>query len=630
MKKTLSSVEQMNAHLKTIMDILRRDKAKGPLEYIPELTWMMFLRLLDEKEIKEQEEIKELWLDFSSSLSYPYRWQDYAWKDIKAYVFDKKIDWKKLFEMFFINFDDVKDLFYSSDLVLEGNNNKFYLKYEYKNIDSYKQNKENFDNLVNFLKEKKLFSEKDISIKWKKRQEIEAVGWSILDFVNDELFPYLKSFHNKEDISLRQKIIGIIFSHFWKTKVSNDTNLLDIFDKIHFISEKNIDENQFFAISQIYESLLLKMGDKNSDGGQFFTPRPVIKAMIELVNPRLDCTYYDPCCGTGGFLAKTYRFLYENKKPLPNQLTFLKEKAFYGKDNSDFVFPITLANLVIHGIDYPHIWNENTITGEKFDTELVKDEPEQFDYIFTNPPFGWKENIALIKWTNFLYKTSNTQVLFIQHVLDKLKYGGECALVIDEWVLFRTNEEAFVKTKEKLLNDTNLHTIVSLPAGVFSSAGAGVKTNLLFFKKWDQTENIFYFDMSDIKVNKSNPLTYEKFQDFLFLAKNRNIAEILWKYNKNNPENDLEKHNFDKIFDELEKINIILPEEEIKDLIWKVWFENIEEIKKRKYDLSAHNPNIEKEVIPPVNELLPELKKWFNQILDDLNKIEKNYLGFNK
>jgi len=630
MWKTLTSVEQMNSHLKTIMDILRRDKAKWPLEYIPELTWMMFLRLLDEKEIKEQEEAEAIWIDFQPSLSYPYRWQDYAWKDVKAYIFDKKINWQKILDTFFIDFENVKNLFYSSDLILEGNNNKLYLKENYKEIDEYKQNKESFDNLINFLKEKELFSLQDISVKWKKRQEIEEVWGSILDFVNNELFSYLKSFHKKEDTSLRKKIIWIIFNHFDKTKVSNDANLLDIFDKIHFISEKNIDENQFFAISQIYESLLLKMGDKNSDGWQFFTPRPVIRTMIEAVSPNLNCTYYDPCCGTGGFLAKTYRFLYENKKPSPNELTFLKEKAFYGKDNSDFVFPITLANLVIHGIDYPHIWNENTITGEKFDTQLMENEPSQFDYIFTNPPFWWKENLSLIRWTNFLYKTSNTQVLFIQHILEKLKDGGECALVIDEWVLFRTNEEAFVKTKEKLLNDTNLHTIVSLPAWVFVSAWAWVKTNLLFFKKWEQTEKIFYFDMSDIKVNKSNPLTYEKFQDFLFLNKNRKVAEILWKYNKNNPENKLEQHDFDNIFAELKKINIILPEEKIKELIWKVWFENVEDIKKRKYDLSAHNPNIEKEIIPPVNELLPNIKKWFKQILEDIETIEKNFLDFHK
>jgi type I restriction enzyme M protein len=163
------------------------------------------------------------------------------------------------------------------------------------------------------------------------------------------------------------------------------------------------------------------MGDKNSDGGQFFTPRTVIKTMITAIDPVARKTFYDPCCGTGGFLAETYKYLYGKGKLTSSDIEYLSESAFWGKDNSDSVFAITLANLVVHGINMPHISNENTITGQITYDGLASGSPAQYDYIFTNPPFGGKENIELIKGTGFAYKTSNTQILFIQHVIDKLK-----------------------------------------------------------------------------------------------------------------------------------------------------------------------------------------------------------------
>jgi len=152
--------------------------------------------------------------------------------------------------------------------------------------------------------------------------------------------------------------------------------------------------------------------------------------------------------------------------------------------------------------------------------------PAQFDVILTNPPFGGKEGKAA--QTNFAYKTSATQVLFLQHVIDHLKEGGRCGIVMDEGVLFRTNETAFVQTKRKLLEENNLWCILSLPGGVFTAAGAGVKTNLLFFKKGEHTEKIWYYDLSGIKVGKKTPMTLDKFEDFFRLLPTRGDSEQSW------------------------------------------------------------------------------------------------------
>src|SRR5262249_12732552 len=161
-------------------------------------------------------------------------------------------------------------------------------------------------------------------------------------------------------------------------------------------------------------------------------------------------------------------------------------------------YPIGLANLILHGVDRPNIWHGNALTGDMVYDSLFAGNPGQFDVILTNPPFGGKESAGA--QTNFDYLTSATQVLFLQHVIRSLKSvprPGRCGMVIDEGVLLRTNEDAFVKTKRKLTDECELWCVVSLPAGVFSAAGAGVKTNLLFFTKGKPTERIWYYDLSD-------------------------------------------------------------------------------------------------------------------------------------
>jgi len=253
------------------------------------------------------------------------------------------------------------------------------------------------------------------------------------------------------------------------------------------------------------------MGEKNADGGQFFTPREVIRAMVHTVNPVPGQTVYDPCCGTGGFLAVAYEHMVRKLGPAAagTDLERLKHHTFFGREKENLVFPIALANLVLHGIDQPNLWHGNALTGSAAYAALFTRAPAQFDVILTNPPFGGKEGRAAQK--NFAFETSATQVLFVQNIMQELAPNGTCAIVLDEGLLFRTNESAFVETKRKLLDECDLWAIVSLPGGVFSTAGAGVKTNLLFFTKGKKTARIWYYDLSWVKVGKKTPLTLAHF-----------------------------------------------------------------------------------------------------------------------
>lgn len=251
--------------------------------------------------------------------------------------------------------------------------------------------------------------------------------------------------------------------------------------------------------------------------------------MVRAIDPRLGETVYDPGCGTGGFLAQAYEHMAgvdHSKISSPAQLELLKHRTFYGREKDNTIYPIALANLVLHDIDEPHIWHGNTLTGQTVYDGLFMDAPALFDVILMNPPFGGKEGKDA--QTKFAYKTGVTQVLFLQHVIDHLKRGGRCGIVLDEGVLFRTNETAFVQTKRKLLDECDLWCILSLPAGTFVNAGAGVKTNLLFFTKGNPTERIWYYDLSEVKVGKKSPLTLAHFEEFFRLLPMHGDSERSW------------------------------------------------------------------------------------------------------
>jgi type I restriction enzyme M protein len=457
--KKLATQGSVNSAIKSICDIMRRSNCAGALQYVPELTWILFLRILDEKELREQEEAAAVGHDFTPSLSSPYRWQDWAAPD------------------------------------------------------------------------------------GVKRKELQngALG-AFFNFVNGTLIPHLKSLREQPNATPRQKVISEIMSGVERTRIDTERNFLDVLDKVNEISAETVDPTHVFTLSQVYEGLLLKMGEKGNDGGQFFTPREIIRAMVRVIDPQIGEAVYDPGCGTGGFLAQSFEHMAGQNNcniKSPDQFEILKQRTFYGREKDNAIYPIALANLVLHGIDEPHIWHGNTLTGAEIYGGLFTGAPALYDVILMNPPFGGKEGKDA--QTRFAYKTSATQVLFLQHVIDSLKPGGRCGIVIDEGVLFRTNETAFVQTKRKLLDDCDLWCIVSLPGGVFTAAGAGVKTNLLFFTKGKPTEKIWYYDLSDIKVGKKTPFTIDKFEVFFKLLADRADSDRSWTVTRQ----EIEAKNYD-------------------------------------------------------------------------------------
>jgi type I restriction enzyme M protein len=461
--KVLNTQQSVNAAVWNICNILRRSNLAGALQYVPELSWILFLRILDEREQLEAEEAEVIGSDFTPSLQSPYRWRDWA------APYD----------------DNAPPLVAASEDRPQG---------------------------------------------WKRKELQEGQEFNgFINFVNNELLPHLRSFSDPvkhPHATPRQRVIGEIMSGVQHTRVDTEKNLLDVLDKVHEISEQNIDTTHVFPLSQVFEGLLLKMGEKGNDGGQFFTPREIIRAMVKVIDPRIGETVFDPAAGTGGFLAQAFDYMRE-ANPSPEQLSTLKHRTFYGREKDNIIYPIGLANMILHGIDEPRIWHGNTLTGQETYGGLFAGAPPFFDVILMNPPFGGKEGKAA--QNPFAFKTGATQVLFLQYIIDHLRPdGGRCGMVIDEGVLFRTNETAFVQTKRKLLDDCDLWCIVSLAGGVFTAAGAGVKTNLLFFTKGKPTEKIWYYDLSDIKVGKKNPFTLDKFANFFRLLPERADSERSW------------------------------------------------------------------------------------------------------
>ena len=448
--KSIASTQSLSSFVKSICDVMRRSNCASALQYVPELTWILFLRILDAQEAKAREAAEAVGADFSPALSSPYRWQDWA-----APYSDKP----------------------GHPKTAEG----------------------------------KPFG-------WKRQQLFAAGDGKLFEFINKKLLPHLHSLDVDSRTGLpnpaasrKQRIMGRTMTAVEKVRVDSEANLRDILDRVHQINIDHVDDQHFFTLSQVYEDLLLKMGEKNSDGGQFFTPREVIRAMVHTVDPKLGQTVYDPCCGTGGFLAIAYEHIARNmgKNATSTDIDTLKHDTFFGREKENLVFPIALANLVLHGIDQPNLWHGNSLTRRATYAALFDQAPKTFDVILANPPFGGKEGKDAQK--NFAYETSATQVLFVQDILAELAPKGTCAIVLDEGLLFRTNESAFVETKRKLVDECDLWAIVSLPGGVFSTAGAGVKTNLLFFTKGRKTKNIWYYDLSHVKVGKKTPLTLAHF-----------------------------------------------------------------------------------------------------------------------
>lgn len=348
-------------------------------------------------------------------------------------------------------------------------------------------------------------------------------GDDLIDYVNDQLFPYLKSFANAAAIGADPKSftykIGAIFQYMDNKVASGHTlrEVLNIIDTLNFQSS-----DEMFELSLVYEGLLQNMGDAGGYAGEFYTPRPVVRAMIKAIDPQAGQTIYDAAAGSCGFLVEAFDHLKAKKSELSTeQWDFIQRDTFFGFEKTSLAYVMGMMNMILHGIESPNLFRGNTLTQNIRDIQ----EKDRFDIILANPPFGGKEKDQIQQ--NFPIKANATELLFLQHFMKTLKSGGKAAIVVPEGVLFQTNN-AFVQVKQELLENFNLHTILSLPAGVFLPY-SGVKTNVLFFERSGGTSDVWYYECEpEQKLTKNKPITDGHLAEFVELYKTRATTERSW------------------------------------------------------------------------------------------------------
>lgn len=348
-------------------------------------------------------------------------------------------------------------------------------------------------------------------------------GDDLTDYVNKELFPYLKSFANAgttgEDPKSFTYKIGAIFQYLDNKVASGHTlrEVLDIVDSLNFQSESDL-----FELSLVYEGLLQNMGDAGGYAGEFYTPRSVVRAMVKVVDPKAGQTIYDAAAGSCGFLVEAFEHLKSQKIELSTeQWDFIQRDTFFGYEKTSLAYVMGMMNMILHGIESPNLFRGNTLTQNIRDIQ----EKDRYNIILANPPFGGKEKSQIQQ--NFPIQTNSTELLFLQHFMKTLKVGGKAAVVVPEGVLFQTNS-AFKQVKQELLENFNLHTILSLPAGVFLPY-SGVKTNVLFFERSGGTSEVWYYECEpEQKLTKNKPITDDHLKEFVGLCSSRATTDRSW------------------------------------------------------------------------------------------------------
>lgn len=307
-----------------------------------------------------------------------------------------------------------------------------------------------------------------------------------------------------EELSKDEGLIGTIF-----TKATNKIDRPVMLKKvIDMVSEENWYMMEGDFKGAIYEGILEKNGqDKKSGAGQYFTPRALISAIVDVIDPKITETVADPCCGTGGFLLAAYEHMRKQSKDVEKQ-KFLKNNALYGADNTSLVVTLASMNLYLHDIGV----NKSPIA---YKDSLIETTDDLYQVVMTNPPFGTRPQGSVEVSANRpeFVKTTDNQVNFLQHIMSIVKTGGRVGVVLPDSVL--TDAGATAKVREKLMKDYNLHTILRLPTGIFYANG--VKTNVLFFEKGEPTKDIWVYDYREgVKhTMATKPMTREHLQEFV-------------------------------------------------------------------------------------------------------------------
>ncbi len=393
-------------------------------------------------------------------------------------------------------------------------------------------------------------------------------GDDLLEFVNEKLMPYLETFKTGvENSNTLEYKIGEVFSEI-TNKLQSGYTLRDVLNQLDTLRFLSIEEKH--EMSHLYEEKIKDMGNAGRSGGEYYTPRPLIQAIVEKVNPKIGETVYDPAVGSAGFLVEAFKHMSQGKLSVEDVET-LQFKTFYGKEKKSLAYIIALMNMILHGVDAPNILHINTLTENVLDVQ----DSERHDVILANPPFGGKERKEVQQ--NFPIKSGETAYLFMQHFIKLLKAGGRAGVVIKNTFLSNV-DNASVSLRKELLETCNLHTILDLPSGVFP--GAGVKTVVLFFDKGSPTKKIQYYQLNlERNIGKGKPLNLDDLNEFINLNK------------------DTKSEN--------------------------TWTLDIKDVDKNSFDLSVKNPNFIEEEVPPPDEILHEIEYLEKESLELLNEIKK-------
>ena len=384
-------------------------------------------------------------------------------------------------------------------------------------------------------------------------------GDDLRNFVNNDLFPFLAKFKSTATgpDTLEYKI-GEIFGEI-QNRLQSGYNLrevLELVDQLKFQTSADIHE-----MSHLYEDKIKNMGNAGRNGGEYYTPRPLIKAIIKVVAPKIGQTIYDGASGSAGFLCESFAYLSESKQLTTSDVATLQKKTFYGKEKKSLAYIIGTMNMILHGIDAPNLIHTNTL-GENISDIQEKD---RYDIVLANPPFGGKERAEVQQ--NFPIKTGETAYLFLQHFMKILRAGGSAGIVIKNSFLSNT-DNASIAVRKELLENHNLHTILDCPSGTFQ--GAGVKTVVLFFKKGEPTKNIWYYQLTPGRnMGKTNPLNDSDLAEFLQMSVTRKSSQISWTTDVKNLDqktydltpknpnkiNEIDLRSYDEVLDEIVNIN---------------------------------------------------------------------------
>ncbi len=343
-------------------------------------------------------------------------------------------------------------------------------------------------------------------------------GDDLKEFVDNRLFPYFASFKTKaESANTIEYKIGEIFNEI-KNELQSGYSLRDAIDTVDELRFQSNEEKH--EMSSLYEDKIKNMGNAGRNGGEYYTPRPLIKTIIEVVKPQLGNKVYDGAVGSAGFLCEAYNYMRDSKDLTVKEYETLQQRTFYGKEKKSLAYIIGIMNMILHGIEAPNIMHTNTLSENISDIQ----EKDRVDVVLANPPFGGSERAEIQE--NFPVRSSETAYLFLQHFIKILRKGGRCGVVIKNTFLSNP-DNASIALRKQLLEECNLHSILELPKGTFT--GTGVETVVLFFDKGGATKNVWYYQLNlGRSLGKSNSLNEKDLEDFKTLQRTKADSDNSW------------------------------------------------------------------------------------------------------